>query len=84
MRSVCPRPLAWSIRYPKPEDDPTHSPTTAPMGATEAAILSPDNAWGTASGTRMTQKVRIGVAWKVVKVSCHPSGARESQPRSPR
>lgn len=33
IRSVLARPLAKSIRYPKPFEAPTHSPMIAPMGA---------------------------------------------------
>ncbi len=51
--SVCVRALACRMRRPRPEDDPTHSPTIAPIGATAAAMRRPAARFGRAAGIRM-------------------------------
>ena len=68
------RPLACSMRKPRPALDPTHSPTTAPMGATAAATRTPDASAGSAAGTRMCHSARQGLA--------PMARARSSQPGS--
>lgn len=60
IKSTCIRALAWIIKYPKPSDEPTHSPTTAPIGATETAIRKPEAKAGKAAGNRTLSNKRKG------------------------
>lgn len=55
--SVCMRAFDWIMTKPSPAEAPTHSPMTAPSGASGAATLSPEMSEGSASGTR--SRVRI-------------------------
>jgi hypothetical protein len=57
IKSIFARPLARSIKNPKPLDDPTHSPITAPMGAYTAANRNPDPSEGKAAGRRKRKRV---------------------------
>ena len=54
IKSIFTLPLAKSIKYPSPLEDPTHSPIVAPIGAYTADNLIPEKRFGVAAGILIT------------------------------
>ena len=70
------RPEVCSIRRPRPPALPTHSPTTAPIGATAVATRSPDISAGSAAGMRMCRRTLRRDAPMVRARSSQPGSVR--------
>ena len=78
-RAVCSCPWATRIRWPSPSSEPDHSPNTAPITATAAAILAPLNRYGSADGTSTRRRV-----WPGWRRACASSVAAPGPPSAGR